>query len=128
MDWIDFTLKLPNTAPAWIFFLVLLIVLFAPILFTKLRIPHIIGMILAELAIDEHRFNILVRDSSFELFGKVEHAYVASVGGYQRPVQGRDRRTVLSVAYHQVRGVGTTHGMDFPSCGSFFRCNDDNVM
>ena len=71
MDWFDFSLKLPITDPTWIFLLVLLIILFAPILLNKLRIPHIIGMILAGLVIGEHGFNILVRDSSFELFGKV---------------------------------------------------------
>ena len=66
MDWFDFSLKLPITDPTWIFLLVLLIILFAPILLNKLRIPHIIGMILAGLVIGEHGFNILVRDSSFE--------------------------------------------------------------
>ena len=65
MDWLDFSLKLPITDPTWIFLLVLLIILLAPILLTKLRIPHIIGMILAGLAIGEHGFNILARDSSF---------------------------------------------------------------
>ena len=49
MDWFDFSLKLPITDPTWIFLLVLLIILFAPILLNKLRIPHIIGMILAGL-------------------------------------------------------------------------------
>ena len=70
MDLFDFSLKLPITDPTWIFLLVLLIILFAPILLNRLRIPHIIGMILAGLVIGEHGFNILARDSSFELFGK----------------------------------------------------------
>ena len=34
MDWFDFSLKLPITDPTWIFLLVLLIKLFAPILVT----------------------------------------------------------------------------------------------
>ena len=51
MDWFDFSLKLPITDPTWIFLLVLLIILFAPILLNKLRIPHIIGMILAGLSL-----------------------------------------------------------------------------
>ncbi len=76
MDWFNFSLKLPITDPTWIFLLVLLIILFAPILLNKFRIPHIIGMILAGLVIGEHGFNILVRDSSFELFGKVGLYYI----------------------------------------------------
>ena len=51
MDWIGLDLTFPITDPTWIFLLVLLIILFAPILLNKLRIPHIIGMILAGLAI-----------------------------------------------------------------------------
>ena len=71
MDWLNFSLTLPVTDPTWIFLLVLLIILFAPILLNKLRIPHIIGMILAGLVIGEHGFKILVRYISFDLFGKV---------------------------------------------------------
>ena len=59
MDWIGLDLTFPITDPTWIFLLVLLIILFAPILLNKLRSPHIIGMILAGLAIGEHGFNIL---------------------------------------------------------------------
>ena len=62
----------------------LLIILFAPILLNKLRIPHIIGMILAGLAIGEHGFNILARDSSFrELFGKVGVYYIMFLAGLE---------------------------------------------
>lgn len=83
MDWFNLSLKLPITDPTWIFLLVLLIILFAPILLNKLRIPHIIGMILAGLIIGEHGFNILVRDSSFELFGKVGLYYIMFLAGLE---------------------------------------------
>ncbi len=83
MDWLNFSLTLPITDPTWIFLLVLLIILFAPILLNKLRIPHIIGMILAGLVIGEHGFNILVRDSSFELFGKVGLYYIMFLAGLE---------------------------------------------
>ena len=83
MDWLYFSLTLPVTDPTWIFLLVLLIILFAPILLNKLRIPHIIGMILAGLVIGEHGFNILVRDSSFELFGKVGLYYIMFLAGLE---------------------------------------------
>lgn len=83
MKWLDLTLDLPITDPTWIFLVVLLIILFAPILLNKLRIPHIIGMILAGLVIGEHGFNILVRDSSFELFGKVGLYYIMFLAGLE---------------------------------------------
>ena len=71
MEWLDFDFNLPITDPTWIFLLVLLIILFAPMVLGRLRIPDIIGMILSGVVIGEHGFNILARDSSFELFGKV---------------------------------------------------------
>lgn len=83
MDWIGLDLTFPITDPTWIFLLVLLIILFAPILLNKLRIPHIIGMILAGLAVGEHGFNILARDSSFELFGKVGLYYIMFLAGLE---------------------------------------------
>lgn len=83
MHWPDINLELPITDPTWIFFLVLVIILFAPILLVRLRIPHIIGMILAGVMIGEHGFNILVRDSSFELFGKVGLYYIMFLAGLE---------------------------------------------
>ena len=70
LDLVHLNIDFPITDPTWIFFLVLVIILFAPIVLERLRIPHIIGMILAGIVIGEHGFNILARDSSFELFGK----------------------------------------------------------
>lgn len=83
MQWFDLDLKLPVTDPTWIFFLVLVIILFAPIVLGRLRIPHIIGMILAGVMLGEHGFNILVRDSSFELFGKVGLYYIMFLAGLE---------------------------------------------
>ena len=66
----------PVTEPTWIYLGVLSIVLFAPLLFNKLRMPHIIGMILAGMLIGPNGLNILERDDSFELFGKVGLYYI----------------------------------------------------
>ena len=62
---------LPLTNPVVIFSLVLFIILFAPILLSKIRIPHIIGLILAGMIIGPYGFNLLLRDSSIVLFGTV---------------------------------------------------------
>lgn len=48
MHWFDLSLQLPITDPTWVFFLVLIIILFAPMILGRLHIPHIIGMILPE--------------------------------------------------------------------------------
>ena len=71
MNLFEFNLALPITDPTWVFFLVLIIILFAPMILGRLHIPHIIGMILAGVLIGEHGFHVLDRDSSFELFGTI---------------------------------------------------------
>lgn len=83
----DFGIHLPITDPTWIFFLVLMIILFAPILLGRLRIPHIIGMILAGVVVGQHGFNILERDSSFELFGKVGIYYIMFLAGLEMDLE-----------------------------------------
>ena len=83
IEWLGLDFKLPITDPTWIFFLVLVIILFAPLLLSKLRIPHVIGLILAGLLVGEHGFNLLERDSSFELFGKVGIYYIMFLAGLE---------------------------------------------
>lgn len=78
-----FDIQLPITDPTWIFFLVLVIILFAPLLLSRLRIPHIIGLILAGVLVGEYGFNLLERDSSFELFGKVGIYYIMFLAGLE---------------------------------------------
>lgn len=67
---------LPITDSTWIFLMVLLIILFAPMILRPLKIPYIIGMILAGVVIGPFGFNILARDKSFELFGEVGLNYI----------------------------------------------------
>ena len=61
MNLFEFNLALPITDPTWVFFLVLIIILFAPMILGRLHIPHIIGMILAGVLIGEHGFHVLDR-------------------------------------------------------------------
>ncbi len=68
-------------------FVVLLIILLAPIIMGKLRIPHIIGMVLAGVLIGEHGLNILERDHSFELFGKVGLLYIMFLAGLEMDME-----------------------------------------
>ena len=77
----------PITSPTLIFFVVLLIILLAPIIMGKLRIPHIIGMVLAGMLIGEHGLNVLERDHSFELFGKVGLLYIMFLAGLEMDME-----------------------------------------
>ncbi len=79
----DISHYFPIADPTLIFFVVLCIILFAPMIMAKLRIPHIIGMVLAGIIVGKYGLNILERDSSFELFGKVGVLYIMFLAGLE---------------------------------------------
>jgi Kef-type K+ transport system membrane component KefB len=79
--------------PTLIFFVVLLIILFAPIVMSKLRIPHIIGMVLAGVAVGPYGLNVLARGSSFEIFGQVGLYYIMFLAGLEMDMESVKRST-----------------------------------
>ncbi len=88
----------PITDPTLIFLVVLIIILSAPIIMGKLRIPHIIGMVLAGVLVGRYGLNILVRDNSFELFGKVGLYYIMFLASLEMDIEGirkKSRRFVF---------------------------------
>lgn len=70
------SIQFPLTGPIEIFFLVLLIILICPLIFRKIGIPQIVGLIIAGILIGPYGFNILSRDASFEIFGEVGILYL----------------------------------------------------
>ena len=64
------------TDPTLIFFVVLAIILLAPLLLNRLKIPHIIGMIVAGVAVGPFGFHLLDDDASFKIFGQVGLLYL----------------------------------------------------
>lgn len=83
-----FSSYFPVTDPTWVFFIVLCIILLAPMIMTKLRIPHIIGMVLAGIIVGKYGLNILERDDSFELFGQVGLYYIMFLAGLEMDTDG----------------------------------------
>lgn len=71
------------TNPVTIFLIVMGIILCAPVLLNRLRIPHIIGMILAGIAVGPFGLHILDRDSSFQIFGQVGLLYLMFLAGLE---------------------------------------------
>ncbi|MBE0662237.1 MAG: cation:proton antiporter [Bacteroidales bacterium] len=68
--------SLPLEDPVIIFTLVLFIILLSPIVLRKLRIPSIIGLLLAGVIVGPNGLNLLLRDSSIVLFGTVGLLYI----------------------------------------------------
>ncbi|MCD8319101.1 MAG: cation:proton antiporter [Paraprevotella sp.] len=81
----------PVTDSTWIFFFVLSIILFAPILLSKLKIPHIVGMILAGMIIGPHGLHVLDKDSSFDMFGNVGLYYIMFLASLEMDLQHMKR-------------------------------------
>lgn len=99
MSMLNLTHYFPITDPTLIFFVVLLIVLFAPIIMGKLRIPHIIGMVLAGIVVGKYGLNILERDSSFELFGKVGLYYIMFLAALEMDMEGMKKNKSRLLIY-----------------------------
>ena len=94
---LDFTLPLKN--PVIIFSLVLFIILFAPILFNKIKVPHIIGLIVAGIIIGPYGFNLLLRDSSIVLFGTVGLIYIMFTAGLEIDMEEFKKNRVKSLVF-----------------------------
>lgn len=95
----DLTACFPITNPTLIFFVVMLIILFAPIIMGKLRIPHIIGMVLAGVLVGQYGFNILQRDDSFELFGNVGLYYIMFLAALEMDMEGVRKNVKRMLVY-----------------------------
>lgn len=95
----DITQLFPITNPTWIFLVVLVIILFAPLLFNRIRVPHLVGMILAGVLVGEHGLNILSRDSSFELFGKVGLYYIMFLASLEMDLEGLKKNRTRGIIF-----------------------------
>lgn len=95
----DIATYFPITNPTLIFFVVMLIILSAPIIMGKLRIPHIIGMVLAGVLIGKYGFNILNRDDSFELFGNVGLYYIMFLAALEMDMEGVKKNVKRMLIY-----------------------------
>lgn len=115
----------PITDPTWIFFLVLSLILFVPMLLERLRIPSIVGLIGAGILVGPYGLDVLEHDASFELFGKVGLYYImflASLEMNMQEVQQIKGRAlvlgVLSFACPFVLGLATNQALDYSLAAS----------
>ncbi len=95
----DISQYFPITSPTMIFFVVLCIILLAPIVMGKLRIPHIVGMVLAGVAVGPHGLNILAKDDSFDLFGHVGLFYIMFLAGLEMNMANFMKNRVRTVTH-----------------------------
>jgi Kef-type K+ transport system membrane component KefB len=68
---LPFQIPLPLTDPIVIFAVVSCLMLVVPFLMEKIRMPGLVGLLLAGAALGPNAFHVLERDESFVLFGNV---------------------------------------------------------
>jgi len=76
-------LTLPLTNPVLQFLVILIIILMAPIIFNRIKMPHILGLIVAGIIIGPNGFNIILRDSGIILSGTAGLLYIMFLAGLE---------------------------------------------
>ena len=92
-------ITLPLENPVLLFALILFIILFAPILLNKLKIPHLIGLIVAGTLIGPYGFNLMLRDSSIILFGTVGLLYIMFLSGLETNMKDFKKNFFKSIVF-----------------------------
>ena len=75
--------ELPLTDPVLKFLLILVIILSALLLLNKLKIPHLLGLIIAGAIIGPNGLNLVLRDSSIILSGTAGLLYIIFLAGLE---------------------------------------------
>ena len=68
MNLTDLAAYFPLHQPVAIFLLVLAMILLCPLVFSRLKIPMVVGLIVSGIIVGPYGFNILERDASFKIF------------------------------------------------------------
>jgi Kef-type K+ transport system membrane component KefB len=115
-----FQYSMPITDPVIVFAIVLFVIFLAPQLLQRIKIPGIIGIILAGAALGPNGFNVLERSAAIELFGTVGLLYIMFQAGleidlneFKKTRQKGLTYGLLSFIFPQVLGaIGTWYLLD----------------
>lgn len=76
-------LSLPITDPILKFLIILIIMLVTPLLLNRIKVPHLLGLIVAGAIIGPHGFNLILRDSSIIMSGTAGLLYIMFLAGLE---------------------------------------------
>jgi Kef-type K+ transport system membrane component KefB/nucleotide-binding universal stress UspA family protein len=90
-------IQLPLTDPAGIFSIVLVIILVAPFLAEKVKLPGVVGLALAGILVGPHALGLIAKDSAIEFLGTIGLQYVFFVAGAEIDLAQlrRERRSTI---------------------------------
>ncbi|HIK43815.1 MAG TPA: cation:proton antiporter [Leptolyngbyaceae cyanobacterium M65_K2018_010] len=92
-------LKEPITDPVAIFLTILATMLVAPLIVERLRLPGIIGLILAGVLVGPHGLGILERDQTIVLLGTVGLLFLMFLGGLETSLDDLKRKADQPVIF-----------------------------
>ena len=78
----------PFQSSVLVFALILFIILLAPLMFRRIKIPGIIGLILAGVIIGPHGFNLIAKNSAIDLFSTIGLLYIMFLAGLELDLKG----------------------------------------
>jgi len=108
-------LHFPLSNPVHIFALISLILLLAPLILSRLRLPGTVGLILAGMVVGPHGLHILDKDASVVLLGTVGILYIMFLSGLEVDFQEFKRSSRKSLIFGTLtfaipQGLGTLVG------------------
>lgn len=92
-------LSLPITNPTVQFLILFVIILLAPILFNKIRIPSLIGLIIAGAVIGPYGLGLMLRDSNMIMLGNAGLLYIMFLAGIEIDVAEFKRNSGKSLMF-----------------------------
>lgn len=92
-------LSLPIADPILKFLIILVIMLVTPLLLNKIKVPHLLGLIIAGAIIGPHGFNLILRDSSIILSGTAGLLYIMFLAGLEIDMNDFRRNSLKSLGF-----------------------------
>nr|MDA3822436.1 cation:proton antiporter [Bacteroidales bacterium] len=77
------SIQIPFIEPVLIIALIFVIILIGPVLFERIRIPSIVGLLLSGALIGQHGFNLVQSDLEFTLLGTMGLLYLMFLAGLE---------------------------------------------
>ena len=89
----------PFQSSVLVFSLILFVILLAPLLFRSMKIPGIIGLILAGVIIGPHGLNLIAKNSAIDLFSTIGLLYIMFLAGLELDMKGFARNKYKSLIF-----------------------------
>ncbi len=116
MKTLDPFLKVPIEHPSLIFAVVMALMLIAPLTAKKLRLPGIVGLLIAGAIVGPNALGLFERDATFRLLGQVGLVYIMFIAGLEidinRFLKYRNHSLVFGVITFMIpQTIGTVAGI-----------------